>query len=148
MERALIVALLIVLVGIIILFALIIHRLRLDFNDLEKHYDLLIESHEYDLDKLVDINAKYAKSLDERERLLNDMNLMRKKLEIEIDKRDSEIAKMDAILSYSKKDDISNDPCSDCRYSPLSSDVTPCIGCDSSNNFEMFERQRWEGDTV
>jgi hypothetical protein len=102
MEKALIIALLIVLVGTVFTFVLAMARHKKDIECMEDAYEYLRKSYDQSLDMLDDINSKYAKSLDERERLLNDMNLMRKKLELEIDKRDEEIANMDKLLGYAK----------------------------------------------
>jgi len=106
MEKVLIIALLIVLVGTAFTFVLAMARQKKDIEGMEDAYIYLKKSYDRSLNMLDDINAKYAKSLDERERLLNDMNLMRKKFELEIDKRDEEIARMDAILSYTSHNNV------------------------------------------
>ena len=101
-ERILIISLIMTIIALAILFTIVVYRLREDISGMQDAYALLMKSYDRALDVADDINTKYAKCLDDREKFLNETNVRIKKLEIEIDKRDSEIARMDAIINYAR----------------------------------------------
>ena len=102
MEKFLILALMLIILLMAITFALTIKKFKADIQEINDSYEYLKNDWYHSTKIIDDINAKYSKSLDERERLLNESNVRIKKLEIEIDKKDAEIAKMQAVIEFAK----------------------------------------------
>ena len=82
------------LVGTIFMALISIRRQNEDIDDLDDAYRYLREGYDHVMEELKEVNQKYAKSLDDREKSYNEILVMYKKLEIELDKKDAEIMRL------------------------------------------------------
>ena len=62
--------------------------------DLYESYDRMRNNYTESIAKQNELNTSYSKSLDERERSLNDFNIRIKKLELELEAKNAEIEKL------------------------------------------------------
>ena len=62
--------------------------------DLYESYDRMRNNYTESIAKQNELNTSYSKSLDERERSLNDFNIRIKKLELELEAKNTEIEKL------------------------------------------------------
>lgn len=69
-------------------------------EDCNRLYDKLDEVE----NKNIDLVVKYSASLDEHNKALDDISNKYKKLELELEKKDLEIERLNAILNYAKND--------------------------------------------
>ena len=63
-------------------------------QNMEDSYDFLRTRYTETLDEINDINGRYSKSLDDREKFLNDCTVKIKRLEIELEAKNAEIERL------------------------------------------------------
>ena len=91
---AIILALAVCIMCFIVAIVLTVKKKEDDICGLKQAYSYLYDNYEYSLKTVADINGKYSKSLDDREKFLNEANVRIKKLELELEAKDAEIDRL------------------------------------------------------
>lgn len=81
-------------VGTVILLALVLKNQKNSIESMEDAYSFLRGHYDESIRTIADINGKYSKCLDERERNLNEYSIKIKKLELDLEERNTEIEKL------------------------------------------------------
>ena len=81
-------------VGTVILLTLVLKNQKNSIESMEDAYSFLRGRYDESLRTIADINGKYSKCLDERERNLNEYSIKIKKLELEIEAKNAEIERL------------------------------------------------------
>lgn len=93
-QWVLIIALIVLFIGVSAMLIFTAKNQSDNIADLYESYDRMRNNYTESIAKQNELNTSYSKSLDERERSLNDFNIRIKKLELELDAKNAEIERL------------------------------------------------------